>query len=179
MTTVNNQALNKDEVRIYVADLAAYNAGYLHGIWIDATLEVAEMQEQINTLLSTSPVSDADEYAIHDFEGFGDYHLGEYAGLEAAHQIALFIQEYPDFGSALLNHFNDIEEAREMAENNYCGCYASLADHAQELTEETSEIPSHLQYYIDYEAMARDMEMGGEIFSIEVGYQEVHVFWNR
>ena len=178
MTTVNNQALNKDDFRIYVADLAAYNAGYLHGIWIDATLEVAEMQEQINTLLSTSPVSDADEYAIHDFEGFGDYHLGEYAGLEAAHQIALFIQEHPNFGSALLSHFSDLEEAREMAENKYCGCYASLADYAQELTEETSEIPSHLQYYIDYEAMARDMEMGGDVFSIETGYHEVHVFWS-
>lgn len=179
MTTVNNQAISKDDIRIYVADLAAYNAGYLHGIWIDATLEVAEMQKQINTLLSSSPVSDAEEYAIHDFEGFGDYRLGEYAGLEAAHNIASFLQEYPDFGSVLLNHFSDLEEAREMAENNYCGSYASLADYAQELTEETSEIPSHLQYYIDYEAMARDMEMSGDVFSIETGYREVHVFWSR
>ena len=25
---------------IYVADLAAYNNGYLHGVWIDATQEL-------------------------------------------------------------------------------------------------------------------------------------------
>lgn len=179
MTAINNQATSRDEIRIYVADLAAYNAGYLHGIWVDATLEVAEMQEQINTLLSSSPVSDAEEYAIHDFEGFDDYRLGEYECLEAAHNIAIFFQEYPDFGSALLNHFNDLEEAREMAENNYCGCYASLADYAQELTEETSEIPSHLQNYIDYEAMARDMEINGDVFCFDTGYQEMHVFWTR
>jgi hypothetical protein len=24
-----------NEIRIYVADLTAYNAGYLHGVWID------------------------------------------------------------------------------------------------------------------------------------------------
>jgi hypothetical protein len=27
-----------DEIRIYVADLAAYNAGHLHGVWIDACM---------------------------------------------------------------------------------------------------------------------------------------------
>ena len=26
-----------EEIRIYVADLAAYNNGKLHGVWIDAT----------------------------------------------------------------------------------------------------------------------------------------------
>ena len=29
--------------RIYVADLAAYNAGRLHGVWIDATQDVEAM----------------------------------------------------------------------------------------------------------------------------------------
>lgn len=28
-----------EEVRVYVTDLAAYNNGFLHGVWIDATLE--------------------------------------------------------------------------------------------------------------------------------------------
>ena len=29
-----------DEIRIYVADLAAYNNGKLHGVWIDATSDL-------------------------------------------------------------------------------------------------------------------------------------------
>jgi Antirestriction protein (ArdA) len=32
-----NQTIVKEEYRIYVACLAAYNNGYLHGKWIDAT----------------------------------------------------------------------------------------------------------------------------------------------
>src|SRR5690606_8241996 len=43
--------------RIYVADLAAYNAGTLHGVWIDVdgTTDVDEIQEQIAEMLRDSP----------------------------------------------------------------------------------------------------------------------------
>lgn len=166
-------------IRIYVADLAAYNNGYLHGVWIDATAEITDIQDQVKAMLAASPVGNAEEYAIHDHEGFGDYQLGEYAGLESAHEVACFIEEFPDFGSALLNYCGDIEAARTFAEDNYSGCYTSLADYAQELTEETTEIPTHLAFYIDYEAMALDMEMSRDVFTVETGYQQVHVFWGR
>lgn len=53
------------EPRIYVADLAAYNSGYLHGVWIDATLDASDIQDQVNAMLEQSPVGDAEEYAIH------------------------------------------------------------------------------------------------------------------
>ena len=167
------------EIRIYVADLAAYNAGYLHGVWIDATQDIEDIQDEINQLLAASPVPDAEEYAIHDYEGFDGYRLGEYAGIETAHDVASFIEEFPAFGAELLNHFTRIEEARSAVENDYCGCYSSLADYAQELTEETTDIPQNVAYYIDYERMGRDMEMNGDVFTIETGLNEVHVFWNR
>ena len=167
------------EPKIYVADLAAYNAGFLHGVWIDATLEITDIQEQVNAMLAASPVEDAEEYAIHDYEGFEGYRLGEYAGLDTAHEVAGFIEEYPEYGAALLDHCSDIDEARKVAEENYCGCYSSLADYAQELTEQSTKIPQNLSFYIDYERMGRDMEMGGDVFTIETGYQEVHIFWNH
>jgi len=167
------------EPRIYVADLAAYNSGYLHGVWIDAVQDVDDIQEQINVMLAASPVPDAEEYAIHDYEGFEGYALGEYEGIDTAHEVACFIEEFPAFGGALLNQFSNVEEARKAAEEDYCGSYESLADYAQELTEETTEIPEALRYYIDYEAMARDMELNGDVFIIEEGYKTVHIFWNR
>jgi len=139
------------EIRIYVACLAAYNGGRLHGVWIDATGELDDIQEQVNTMLAESPEPDAEEWAIHDYEGFGGYSVSEYSGFEELHTVASFIEEYPDIDGELLDHFSDIEEARKAAEENYCGCYKSMADYAQELTEETSQIPEHLQYYIDYE----------------------------
>lgn len=44
-----------EDIKIYVADLAAYNNGILHGVWIDATQEIDDIQQQINELLPNSP----------------------------------------------------------------------------------------------------------------------------
>jgi len=167
-----------EETRIYVADLAAYNSGDLHGVWIDATCDLADIWEQINTMLKASPVPGAEEYAIHDYEGFHGYQVSEYEGIEALHEIACFLEEYPDFGGELLNHCGDLEDARKMAEDAYHGCYESLAVYAQDLTEQTGDVPQHLEFYINYERMGRDMEISGDIFTIETSYQEVHVFWS-
>lgn len=41
--------------RIYVACLASYNNGVLHGKWIDASSDVDEMQAEIDKVLLTSP----------------------------------------------------------------------------------------------------------------------------
>jgi hypothetical protein len=54
-----------------------------------------------------------------------------------------------------------------------------LADYAQELTEETDQIPPSLVYCIDYERMTRDMELGGDVFTVKAASHEVHVSWNR
>lgn len=130
-------------------------------------------------MLDESPFEDAEEYVIHDYEGFNGYSVSEYEGIEAVNNVACFIEENPEIGGELLDYFSYIEEARKAAEENYCGCYKSLADYAEELTEQTSQIPEHLQYYIDYEKMGCDMELGGDVFTIETGYEEIHIFWNH
>ena len=56
---------------------------------------------------------------------------------------------------------------------------AGSPDAHEELTKGTSEIPEHLQFYIDYERMGRDMELGGDIYTIETGHDEVHIFWSH
>ena len=168
-----------EEIRIYVACLASYNNGMLHGVWIDATDEVDDIQDQIKTMLADSPEENAEEWAIHDYEGFGSYRLSEYEGIQSAHEVACFIDEHEELGAELLSYYSDIDEARKAIEENYCGCFESVADYAQELTEDTGDIPKHLEMYIDYERMGRDMELSGDIFTIEVGYREVHIFWNH
>ncbi len=49
----------------------------------------------------------------------------------------------------------------------------------QEIIEETTEIPQSLANYIDYEAMARDLELNGDLFTVETGFKEVHIFWSH
>jgi antirestriction protein len=167
------------EPRIYVADLAAYNNGKLHGVWIDAALELDDIQEAVAKMLKASPEGFAEEYAIHDYEGFGSYRVSEYEGLESIHEVACFIEEHEELGAELLAHFSSIDEARTAIDENYAGCYESVADFAEELTEDSVQIPESLARYIDYNAMAYDMEVSGDIFTIELGHREVHIFWSR
>ena len=48
-----------------------------------------------------------------------------------------------------------------------CLHYGMAEDYTQELIEETTAIPDNLRYYIDCEAIARDMKINEEI--IEIG----------
>lgn len=53
-----------DEIRIYVACLAAYNNGILHGAWIDAQQSVEAINADIQKMLRASPIEGAEEYAV-------------------------------------------------------------------------------------------------------------------
>ena len=164
--------------RIYVACLASYNNGILHGEWIDLDQDIDVIWAEIRKMLSNSPEPDAEEWAIHDYEGFGNLQISEYEGIERVHAYAEFILENEETGKLLLSEYcGDLNEARRMMDN-FLGCYSSVASYAQEFTEETTEIPESLQYYIDYEAMARDMQLNGDIIAIDNSPGEVLVFCN-
>jgi antirestriction protein len=166
--------------RIYVACLAAYNSGYLHGAWIDATTDEWAMWARIEKMLVSSPVPNGEEWAIHDYEGFGGLTISEHAGLARIAEIAGFVAELGELGAEVLDHvFGDTDQARELMEGCYLGCHDSLADYLQELTEETVDIPEALRRYIDWEAMAHDALMSGDLFTIVDAYAQVHVFAGR
>ena len=166
--------------RIYVACLAAYNNGYLHGAWIDADQDADQIRGAIAAMLARSPVEDAEEYAIHDYEGFEGVSISEYAGIDIVARMAAFIAEHGALGAGLLEQFSgDMDQAESTLEDCYHGQFASLADYMEELTTESVTIPEALRYYVDWERMARDAEMGGDLFTIETAHGEVHVFSNR
>ena len=168
-----------DRPRIYVACLAAYNNGHLHGRWIDATTP-DEIMEQVRTMLATSPIPDAEEHAIHDYDGFEGCTISEYASFDKVCELADFVAEHGALGTKLYRFFgDDLEEARAVF-NDYAGAYASAAEFAEQLHEETgTEIPQSLQYYIDWQAFARDMALNGEIIVCQTSFDEVHIFWSR
>lgn len=164
--------------RIYVRCLASYNAGILHGAWIDADQDADAIHEEVQAMLAASPEPDAEEWAIHDYEGFGAVRISEYEDFKRVSEIAAFIKEHGRMGLALLEHYcGDLEDAQRSVED-YLGTYASLADYA-ESTMDGVEIPSSVAPYVDYAGMGRDMEMNGDIFTIELGFDEVLVFVNH
>lgn len=171
------QAADCFQTRIYVACLAAYNNGVLYGAWIDAKQEPWSIWAEVQAMLAASPFADAEEWAIHDYEGFGSVRISECESFERVAALAAFLNDHGALGTALLEHFSgDIEEAQDALEERYHGCHASLADYMQELTEETTPIPQALVHYIDYEAMARDAELSGDVFTVRVSWDDVHVF---
>lgn len=166
----------KSEIRIYVACLAAYNSGILHGAWIDATQDAWAIYDRISQMLRVSPVEGAEEWAIHDYEGFESVRIAEFSGIDRVAEIAAFISEHGRLGAELITHFGGIDEAREAMEERYHGAYSDLADYVQGVTEECQTIPEYLRFYIDWQAMARDAEMSGDLFTIRTAHDEVHVF---
>ncbi len=168
----------ESEIRIYVACLAAYNNGILHGAWIDARQDEDAIRDEINAMLKASPEPDAEEYAIHDYEGFEGAPIEEYSGIAEVCALAAFISEHGVLGGKLVEHFGDLEDAKTALEDHYHGAFKSTADFAQVLTEETTQIPQNLLYYIDYELMARDLEIN-DVLSIETGIDQVHIFWRH
>ena len=167
----------KLQPRIYVACLAAYNSGYLHGAWIDAAQEPWSIYDDVKAMLAASPITGAEEWAIHDYDGFGGLRIEEYARFDRVSALASFIADHGEVGAALLDYYSgDLDEAQEAMADRYMGEHASLADYVQDQTEETTSIPQPLRYYVDWQAMARDAELNGELFTVSTAYDVVHLF---
>lgn len=156
--------------KIYVACLASYNAGKLHGKWLDATLEVEELLKDIKALLAKSPEPDAEEFEIHDYEGFYSAKIEKYDSLEAVHDKALFISEQGALGAALLNRYHEnLAVAKEVRNDCYQGEYENELEFAMELFDDAylGSVPKCVRGYIDYEAFKTDRFID-DYFSITV-----------
>ena len=150
-----------DTPRIYVACLASYNAGILHGEWIGAT-DADEIREAIQNMLSESREPIAEEYAIHDYEGFGGIRLSEFEDIDRVAESGRLIAEHGPAFAAYANHVGVDYATEESFQEAFCGEYETERAYAEELFDELylHEVPEHVQNYIDYEAFARDIFMG-------------------
>lgn len=169
--------------RVYVACLAAYNNGKLHGAWIDAAQDVDAIQEEVKAMLAKSPEPRAEEWAIHDHEGFEGYKVSEWESFETLSELATAIEEHGSIVADLMGHLGlkEVSEAVEYLQDNYQGTFRTLEDWAENYMEDTGllqEVPESMRPYIDVEKWARDAELGGDVFTIEGG-EGIHVFNNR
>lgn len=162
--------------RIYVRCLAAYNNGILHGDWIDASLGKEFIEERIKEILAKSPEPHAEEWAIHDYEGFGSTHLSENPSLQTLAEIAEFIGEHGELGAEVYAYSSSLAHAQEMMES-YHGEFKSKADYAYQYFNDCydlEKIPSALSCHIDWDGVGRDLFIC-DFVSIEID-GSVHVF---
>lgn len=173
------------EQRIYVASLSAYNAGILHGEWITLNGKTREevLYEISLMLIKSTGDRPAEEWAIHDHEGFAPYEVSEYADISELCDLVAAVEEHGRQILALVDHLSlDAEAAVRYHEDNYQGEWHSLSEWAEDWLEQTgslSELHDNLKHYFDYESFARDCEMGGDIFTLDTGDGTIWVYGNR
>ncbi|KTD77896.1 antirestriction protein [Legionella worsleiensis] len=166
-----------DTPSIYVACLASYNNAILHGVWIDATQCEDDIIKEIWEMMDNSPKPNAEEYAIHDYEGFGSIKIHEYESISNIVEYASFIQEHGELGLALLCDYS-VDDAQTMLEDHYQGCYDSEVDFARQLFDDcyAHQMPDSLICYFDFEAFARDLFIS-DYCSIQYN-EDTHIFIN-
>jgi len=163
--------------RIYVACLASYNAGKLHGRWIDATQCPDDIQAEVDAMLAESPEPDAEEWAIHDHEGLGD--IGESESFVRVSAIGQAIDNAGDNAPALLAFMDyDSQNDPEDFEDCYAGEWDSLEDFAYDFHENTGDMDHPLIGYIDWDRVGRDMEVNN-VWTADAPNGGVYVFWRR
>jgi len=182
-----------DVFEIYVAPLAAYSAGQDTGRWVSVTKNEDELRASIEALLKDCPYSTADsDWRVHDYRGFYGVgnSLGEHPSLRDLSKTSELIGLHGEMAAKLIDYFcGDVGEAVRHLSDKYLGAYSSLTEYASEsiIARIEGKIPDLVAPYVDYEAMARDWDLGGEIFAIDVcsigttGEEQkvVHVFSNR
>jgi antirestriction protein len=167
---------------IYAACLASYNAGRLVGRWIDCEgLTGAEIMEEIAEMLEQSPVPDAEEWAIHDYAGIPSS-FGEYPDLDKIAEWVEMVEEHGEAWEVYVDWYGAEYATPEHFTECYRGEYKSPEDFAYDLHKEMGDlasVPESLRYHIDWKSVARDMQLGGDVYFAEVGYDQTFVFWTH
>lgn len=178
------EARPRDGPLIYVASLSDYNAGYLHGEWIDADQPTNDLASAIAEMLTGSAEPGAEEWAIHDYQGFGPLHLGEYTALPVISAIALGIAEHGPAFAAWADHVDQDPERLPQFTDAYRGRWASVEAYVEELldslgaTDALAASPDWLQSYVslDLAGFARDLTLSGDIWTSQAAEGQVDIF---
>jgi antirestriction protein len=171
---------------IYVASLSDYNAGRLHGRWIDAARGPEHVAEQTEQMLADSAEDGAEEVAIHDYIHFGAWSPGEYESIHVVCRVAEGSETHGPAFSAWVFSLDDpagdgaLDD--ERFEEAYRGHWGSMEAYAEELVEElghpelTELSESWLGRYLrlDVAMLARDLALDLQV--VEATDGGVYVF---
>lgn len=143
--------------RIYVACLASYNNGVLHGVWIDTeNMSAEDIENEVREkVLITSEfpnvevewpedsgtfVAASEEWAIHDHEGFPSGLVGEYTSFS---EIADLEEKLGELDSdeeieAFMIYVNEVtgDNMKDVTVDRFRGAYRGYWDNPKDFAEE-------------------------------------------
>lgn len=169
---------------IYVACLSAYAAGKLHGEWIEVDKNLEELEAAIALVIKSSPEVDAEEWAVHDTEGWYGLSIDEHPDLEQLVEWSKLIQEHGAAVSYFIEWALDvgIEPSNDEFELRFCGHWDSSNDFvlkSEEIKEHYSwdEFEKQFPFWsnmIDWEQLASELEMMDAYQYIKASESEGH-----
>jgi antirestriction protein len=113
-----------------------------------------------------------EEWAIHDYEGFEGIKLSEHEDIDTVADLAAALDEHGEAFAVWWNNENRDEVDTRAFLDAYQGTYRSLEDYAEEYLDGIGAFENcndMLKTYFDYEKFARDLEMGGDIWTADGG----------
>lgn len=174
-----------NQCRVWIGCLASYNAGSLHGEWIDVDGDttVDELNEAVQAILKSSPAVNAEEWHICDHEGFGGIEIGRYESLSIVAAMAMLISER---GAVCVKYamgcgYTGCKEISDHLDDAHVGHYETKQAYAEEcigIGEVSDDDPrvSLLLRYFDWDRYIHgELECAGICFEADPdgGY---HVF---
>lgn len=154
-------------MQIYIADLQAYNSGYLKGEWVQLPTEDDDIKDAI---LRQSQNGQSD-FAIHDWEL--PFEISEYTNPLKINELCQTIQEL-NLNKYLIQHLEyaygidlkntDIHTLKNYLDDIYTIEASNNIEFAQNFiyefySDQIEALPWEISYSIDYEIVYKKLEM--------------------
>lgn len=164
-------------IKLYIANLGAYNRGELIGKWVE--LPDYDIDETIQEILEAGEPGD-EEVAIHDYEC--DFMaIGEYDDIYELNELAEEWERLDTYEESKLmailewGYYNAIQDAIDNLDDfNLMEDITSDKEFGEYLVYDSGiyDIPEHLICYIDCEKFGRDAYISTEGYYSEYGFIE-------
>jgi antirestriction protein len=172
---------------IWVGSLSDYTNGRLHGVWLDATLEPDELHAAVAFMLRNSYMSDAEEWAIMDYDDFCGLDLGEYQPLDVISRVAKGIAQHGEAFARWVEYVGERnEEALSRFEDHFLGKFESMEAYVEQVLDETgfnrnldealAVLPEDLREYISIDVEQLASEWGMYLHEVEASGGGVLIF---
>lgn len=176
---------------IWIGSLSDYTDGVLFGDWLDPARDEADVLADIQAMLEGSPKAartgqPAEEWGIFDHDGFGPLRVDEYESLGYVTAVARGISEH-GLGFAAWASIADRDELDDY-EDRFIAHVESVDDYVADMVADLGyddlldeAVPASIRPYvqIDTQALARDMQLGGDITSVSDGQAGYWLFHNH
>ena len=162
---------------VYVGTYGKYNAGNLAGAWLDLA-DYSDRDEFLAACAELHKDEHDPEFMFQDWEGIPAEMISESYIEDGAFEFAALDDDDREMVSIYLKHVNQagtLDEAREA----FIGKYTSKADAAEEFANDCGDlqqVPKFYRYHIDWDGVARELELSGDWVFVEVSFREVWLF---